>query len=247
MDFFFTHQQHDDNGLALARYRQENATCCSLVEIDKLPTMDDPGRQHRLSWLSCAEKEHLQQFRFPKRYREWLGGRIAAKCCLLHGAQPQPSSPEEFSILPDSYGRPTVTSTASGESIEQCVSISHSQRYAVAICSPSTCGIDIQQITPRILRVQQRCTNQKEVALVTQTVQKDKATILTLIWAVKEAVKKHKLSTEPGIFEAIQLRSIHPGQHPESWHVVCQLVHSGSSWVVHALQREDYILAWSQG
>jgi len=190
----------------------------------------------------------LRRFRFPKRYWEWFSGRIAAKCVLLHGPSPEAGRPGEYTILPDGHGRPTVSCTTSGTPAKNKISISHSSGYAVAIGSTLPCGIDIQLITPQILRIQQRCSSTEEVALVSQVLQQDRASALTLIWTVKEALKKHKLSTEGGFFDSIRIEAISPGAVPDNWAVSCQLERPlPTSTAVEVLKRNNYMIAWSIG
>ncbi len=62
-----------------------------------------------LDWLSLLEQNRYQQFRFPKRQKEWLLGRWAAKYLLSNLLMDSDTFPfHEFSIHNEDSGAPFV-------------------------------------------------------------------------------------------------------------------------------------------
>jgi len=245
-DFF--RSQHKHNEPLQLRYHQADGACLSLVDISQVTAaLLDQKEQTLFSWLTEEEKQYLQRFRFAKRYNEWLSGRIAAKCCLLqssdnrHGAR----QPDDFSILPDPHGQPVLSSKSTGS--HPRISISHSHQYAVAIAANQACGIDIQNIGSQILKVEDRIANSTERTLAQQIFPEHIETGLTMLWAIKEALKKHRLPEQPGIFEAITIGQIISGAGDNSWLAECRLARDNQIHIVHVAHLGQYMLAWSLG
>ena len=225
----------------------EEDECLALVDTSQVSCLLSRAQQMLLSWLSAEEQQYLARFRFPKRYNEWLSGRIAAKCCLLQAAKKQstPLRPEECSILPDSHGRPVLSGAQMGTSMQ--LSISHSHQYAVAMTADLACGIDIQHIGDRIFKVRDRIATTKELVLADSLQAGSREAGLTLLWVAKEAVKKHRLSEQPGIFEAITLELVTPGHTKNSWQAKCRLYENKQSQSVRIVQLDNYMMAWCRG
>lgn len=102
------------------------------------------GRRERLEWqrLACAT---------PKRRREWLLGRCAAKDAvraLVKRLKGVALPPADVEILPDQRGRPVVDGAWRQRlGLSPVVSIAHSHERAVALAAPSDSwllGIDIE-------------------------------------------------------------------------------------------------------
>lgn len=244
-DFFNCQHKHDSS--LLLRYRIEPYGCLAVVDTTQISDLLIPEQQKMLSWLNNEEKQYLHRFRFPKRYNEWLSGRIAAKCCLLQALQPAHSQqhPREFSILPDTHGRPVLSSRPTDNVAN--ISISHSHRYAVAMSADRACGIDIQRISSQILRVQDRIASTREIELVKNLQPGDEEVGLTLLWTVKEAVKKHRLPDQPGIFQAVTIEQINPESKKNSWRAHYCLIGDKQSQPVHIVRLNSYMMAWCQG
>ena len=244
-DFFYSQPEHDQ-ALQLRYLKKEN-TCLTLVDISRVSALIDKEQHTLLSWLTKEEKQHLQRFRFPKRYTEWLSGRIAAKCCLLHNDANNHTDrqPGDFSILPDDHGRPIISMSAQND--PEMLSISHSRQYAVAMTARQSCGIDIQHIGPQIINVEDRIASHTERTLARQISPEHRETGLTTLWAIKEALKKNRLSEHPGIFEAITIKRIIPGNKKHSWLAECHINKDNQTHIVQVAHIGHYILAWSLG
>ena len=242
--FFKCLYQH--NGALRLRYRNEENECLTLVDTSQVSDLLSREQQALLSWLSDEEQQYLAHFRFPKRYNEWLSGRIAAKCCLLQSLKKHALfRPGACSILPDSHGRPVLSGPETAASMK--LSISHSHQYAVAMTADSACGIDIQHIGTRILKVRDRIATAEELALADSLQAGSREAGLTLLWVVKEAVKKHRLSEQAGIFEAIALERVTPGHTKNSWQAQCRLTENKRSQSVRIVHLNNYMMAWCLG
>lgn len=246
MNVFFN-CQHRHNGSLRLRYRLKEEECLALVDMSQVSELLSGEPQALPVWLSGDEKKYLERFRFPKRYNEWLSGRIAAKCCLLQSGKkiPAPHRPDEFSILPDGHGRPIL----SGPRIDPPVrlSISHSHQYAVAMAANQACGVDIQHIGSQILKVRDRIATGKEIVLAESLQTGSREAGLTLLWVIKEAVKKHLLPEQPGIFEAITVEGISPAVNKNCWQAQCRLIENNQRSTVRIVQLDNYMMAWCRG
>lgn len=238
---------HRHNGSLRLRYRRQEDDCLALVDMAQLSELLNREQQALLSWLSSEERKHLERFRFPKRYNEWLSGRIAAKCCLLQTEKEGcvPDRPDTFSILPDSHGRPILSRPQMDGPLH--VSISHSHRYAVAMAATPACGVDIQHIGLQILKVRDRIATAEELVLTDSLRTGSREAALTLLWVIKEALKKHLLPEQPGIFEAIAVERISPADKKNFWQAQCRLTENKQRQAVRIVRLGDYMMAWCKG
>ena len=209
----------------------------ALVNLGALGDGNAAGPAPWAGWLSPEEQTYLGRFRLAKRRTEWIGGRIAAKVCLVHG-RPD-TAPERITILPDDHGRPLVPATPA--SLPRFLSISHSHGLAVALAARVPCGIDLQLVTPGIVKLRERITPTPELDRVATRVAATDQELLTLIWSVKEAVKKQWLADRPGLLEATTITDVRPGTG--HWLLTCRV--SGRNQEVRARCMEGYVLAWS--
>ena len=85
-------------------------------------------------------------------------------------------------IIYDEHGKPHLKNT------HEHLSISHSQhRIAVSIHQKKEHGIDLQHISPKIVRIKQKFLNQAELAMLEEN---ENPLILTVLWSMKEALFK---------------------------------------------------------
>jgi 4'-phosphopantetheinyl transferase len=169
--------------------------------------------------LSGPEQDYLQRFQYPKRRHEWLGGRIAAKAGLLD--PPETAAFQRLTILPDKHGRPIV-SGLSDSSLS--LSISHSGGYAVALAlHGSSCGIDLQEVSDKLPELTKYFATPAELELLDSQPQLGNLeTRLTMLWTVKEAMKKSLLADQPDIFSGIELKRIHAAAN-SAWQCACEV------------------------
>ena len=219
----------------------------SLLDLTQLrPLMEqEAGLKFLTSLLSPDEARLFAGFTYPKRRLEWLGGRLTAKHCLNRLPTLQKTAPffyRDYALLPDGHGRPTLAPPPDLKKIP-ALSISHSRNYAAALATPDgACGIDIQQKSAQLTRVQERFASEKELALPDQP-----ASLLTrlgLIWTAKETVKKCLLSDQSTFFGTINLTKITYEPKSAIWTADCQVLDgTGLSAVVRIVEFEEYLLA----
>lgn len=246
MGVFFCRDRNYDESLRLDYYG-ESGLCLAQVSIPQVADLFTSQKETLLSWLSNEEEQYLNKFRFAKRRYEWISGRIAAKYCLLQANDGKYSAPRptSYSILPNDHGQPVLSPASPGYKCN--ISISHSHRYAVAMTSSQPCGIDIQRIDSQILRVRERIATPSEIDLAQNALPQSAEASLTLLWTVKEAIKKHRLPQQPGLFDAITIEKITTGNLTHSWNVECRLTTGGQLQIVRVIHMDQYMLGWSQG
>lgn len=188
---------------AWGRLRSGAQECAALVDVTELH--DEAAAQV----LSEAEQEFFQQLRHPKRRREWLGGRIAAKAALLNLPEAADFEQEarRLTVLPDVQGRPRVSGGADGLTL----SITHSGRYAAALAGQGRyCGIDLQVMSAKLPLLTKYFATAAELELLAKRLPElgGEIVALTLLWAAKEAIKKSLTQEQPGMFAGIAVTEI---------------------------------------
>ena len=175
----------------------DQTTHLELVVID-LPRLDAELR-HQDQLLACAyldsaEQGRLASFGFAKRRLEWLGGRIAAKKAaipLLSNRHYSLGS-LDLRIEADPQGRPYLRCPAAKGASLPGLSISHSGSYAGGLAVRGQgCGLDLQKITPRVIKVRGYFATDAELATISASQPGlSEAAVLSLIWSAKEAFRK---------------------------------------------------------
>jgi len=79
-------------------------------------------------------------------------------------------------------------------------SLSHTQKYAAAVVSPTSVGIDIESYRPKIHRIADKFVHQNEQAFLGEEVTK-----LTRLWTAKEAIYKALKVTGLSLRQQIEL------------------------------------------
>jgi 4'-phosphopantetheinyl transferase EntD len=191
----------------------------TLVKLDDLEKslQDEHSFEYLLSLLSSGENELFSTFTYPKRKREWLGGRLAAKVAVLTLLQIKSTSEmlTTLTILPTENGSPRLSSSLHAPDQLPVLSISHSDRFAVAMAvKAESCGIDIQKISEKTVRVVDRFCEPGELQLLQDRAPKlNEKERLTLLWSAKEALKKALLHDQPIIFQGVALQSLAANQY----------------------------------
>lgn len=170
-------------------------------------------------YLSSLEQAYVHKLTSIKRKREWLAGRFAAKYAAA-GVLAENGIVRNWStlaVLPDENGRPFLAADNKNTPLPD-ISISHSGNLAVAIAvNKGLCGIDIQQVTDRVVKVRERfCTlaEEKIMQAFFRGQRKKQSVVLTTLWAAKEALRKvANMRSLPG-FLALGLADIHRGPSP---------------------------------
>ena len=143
-----------------------------------------------LDWLTAAERERLEGFRFDKRRRDWLLGRWAAKIALLEviGLSRRDIRRLEIDSAPSGAPIPRLD----GRSYPIGLSLSHSHDCAFAAVSrgATSLGCDIELVEPRSEIFVETYFTESERAQVDSTSPSYRDTLVTKIWSAKESTLK---------------------------------------------------------
>ncbi|MCI5126525.1 MAG: 4'-phosphopantetheinyl transferase superfamily protein, partial [Candidatus Electrothrix sp. AR5] len=218
----FSPAQHTYSNV-LIRLRQKGHQTLSLVDLNLI----EQSLQHNEAALlqrvlSAAEQDYFQRFKYMKRKKEWLGGRIAAKAALLALASHHAADQDlrSITILPNKHGRPIteeLPACLANQRSGPIISISHSDCFAVAMAkkasrvregSRASCGVDLQKISTKLAGLTTHFATDAELQLLAQQADCDEDTRLTMLWTAKEALKKALLHDQSVIFSATELQKI---------------------------------------
>ena len=166
------------------------------IVILSLTEIHNQTQQMLAHWLHPKEQQQLSNFKYEKRNREWLGGRICAKRGLRTFLQQRKKSSfipyhHQCRIMAEESGRPYFSSCEAGSYPLPELSISHSKGCAASMISQSHCGIDIQYPAQSLQKVKDRFITDEEEQLLNRSLSnRPLLSRLVLTWAGKEAVKK---------------------------------------------------------
>lgn len=187
-------------------YNDELCPYLSVVAMDLLQNEITSSSENDIinKYLSGPEKDQLHKYTFRKRRYEWFAGRIAAKhavmALLLYKGliQNEDLQCNDIEVIANPDGKPVVHITPQPEqSWPVEVSLSHSGNLAVGYAVlGGSCGLDIQMIEERVLRVREKYIHPEENLLLSDLSGYSQMSLLTMVWAVKEAVRK-KAATLP--------------------------------------------------
>ncbi|NIR49107.1 4'-phosphopantetheinyl transferase superfamily protein, partial [candidate division KSB1 bacterium] len=177
----------------------------------------------------------------PKRQREWLLGRIAAKDAVRVWLKEENTEemlhPAEFIIENDDRGQPVVRNPGSDNSVPK-ISIAHSHGRALAVASAKSIGVDLEYISEKDTTFVEAITSSRERDWLTNVPSQEKAAWVTRLWCAKEAVSKMNgtgLNGKPKAFEAITFE--------RSGDMTIQATENGQTTKVHTYQEENFIIA----
>ena len=241
MSGFFSGRLMGKDSLTI-RFYDGAGFCIALVDITQVRELLNRDNGLVLDWLSEEEQKHISKYRFPKRYGEWLSGRIAAKAALLHDRIFLQGNydPTDITVLGDDHGRPMLMRPQVVRMPQ--LSISHSGRYGVAMVSFQGCGVDIQKIESRIAKLGDHIGTEQEIQMAVQVLSGSLEEGLTLLWAAKETIKKCCLYDRPGLFTATVIERIFR-KRPGRWVLNCRIA-GDSRQEVQVTLLGGYMLAW---
>ncbi len=240
---FFPSQQSYNN-LPFRLY-QEEGKARSLVDlalIEQAIEQNEPQLLQQL--LSPAEQKYFQRFKYMKRKKEWLGGRLAVKAALLSPLPAHAQILTSITVLPNKHGRPCLEQLPiclAAQESKPVISISHSDDFAVALAQPTgTCGLDLQKISTKLAGLTSHFATDAELLLLAEQAGCDVDTRLTMLWTVKEALKKALLHDQSVIFSETELHEL-TRLNESVWRVTCAVQEKRQSVLVHCLP--PYILS----
>lgn len=139
-------------------------------------------------------------------------------------------------IFYDENGKPHLKNST------KKISISHSHKYVAAIIEKRfETGIDIQKITPKILKIQKKFLHKKELEFIAKN--KNKLEIIHVIWGAKECLyKAHgkgKIIFSENIF-------VDPFPYKNCRKISAHLIlqNEKKSFHLHYEKRDDYMLVY---
>jgi phosphopantetheinyl transferase (holo-ACP synthase) len=219
MNFPFTNCIVDEQLFPVSQLRElllyPHLLTCVILDLELLGL--EVGRlgekQVVAGHLTEKEQELFSKLTSTKRQREWLGGRFAARHAaarLIGQRVTGPKVYQDLGIDVDGNSRPFII--ADKNNSEQSlpdISISHSGSLAAAMAvTNGYCGIDIQQITQKVLKVRERFCSDTEMLILQEAFSASSEIFLTKLWAAKEALRKaSNLASLPG-FTELQLTEI---------------------------------------
>ncbi|WP_235900421.1 beta-ketoacyl synthase N-terminal-like domain-containing protein [Lolliginicoccus suaedae] len=161
--------------------------------------------------LGAPERDQYEAIP-PRRKRQWLLGRIAAKDAirqLLWRTDAAGIFPQEIEIGNEPGGAPFATGTHGRALPELALSIAHCAELGVAIAASGPCGIDVEEVLERDATTEEAALTERERHLLdalASSEANDRALWFARFWTAKEAVAK-KLRTgldgAPKQFEVI--------------------------------------------
>lgn len=145
-------------------------------------------------YLSALE-QRLYQSIAPKRKRQWLAGRVAAKDSvffLLKSNGIASVFPQEMCVYNDDNGKPVLHPNVSTTvPVNLHISISHKDQYAVAIADTQPVGIDIERIENFSESAINLAFSSQENSLVLRAGE-DRTLCFLRAWVAKEAYGKYR-------------------------------------------------------
>ena len=161
------------------------------VDIPPLAAALDQGAEALIDdYLSSPERAHFQTLTHPKRRREWLAGRIAAKTAVRLLLAPGSPDNNRIRILTAEDGTPSVALDGAGTVAPPFVSITHSGDLAASLATllPG-CGIDVEAIDPAAGEIESEFAAPEETTII-RAAMANRNVALTCLWAAKEACRK---------------------------------------------------------
>ena len=183
------------------------------------------------SALQAEEQTALTRFRSAKRQREWATVRY-----LLH---------HEFHIAsPIVYapnGRPYLSSDEQRE-----IGISHTADIVCLAIAPHRFGIDIEQRTPRALRISRAFLSPTELALLNAKPEEERERWATAMWSAKEAVYKCVSDQNLSLTHGITIESISPTPNPIEARMEVTTTASPTPKPIHCFFEPSFVLTVAQ-
>lgn len=211
--------------------------------------MGEGGLPWHATSLSGRERERYERLRFPRRQREWLLGRYAAKVLLSRAERDlEGRSLAEIEILNEESGAPFVV--VDGRRREGTLSISHRAGLAFVAWDPrgGLLGVDVERIEPRFPGFEEDFFTDRERTALSAFLDDRHALGVTLVWSLKEAVLK---ALRQGLRLDTRQVEVHlPSAFPagQDWQN-CEMVLSTNSlpWLGSWRRWGDYVLTVTTG
>ncbi|MBI5200275.1 MAG: 4'-phosphopantetheinyl transferase superfamily protein [Elusimicrobia bacterium] len=174
---------------------------CSIGEAEVLMSFPESLK----GWLSAGEERTLAGLKTPKRKRDWLAARVAAKRVVGRRLQAlgRPLAPADIHIDSHDTREPFVSDEDGDPDESLPISLAHAGDFgACALGAPGDrVGMDLERIEPRDPSWRELMADDSE--LEPDVLQSSEA--LTRLWTAKEAVLKLL-----GVGLSVDLRGVMP-------------------------------------
>ena len=154
------------------------------------------GKEVDLSKHEFENEAAILQELSPRKQSEWL----ASRELLFRIA----SLPKRVECLYDDFGKPYLRGN------DKLISVSHSEKWAAAMVSDRSCGVDIQVYTKTVERIANRFLSEEEMNAKSEI--KNKLHHLHLLWGAKECMYKAYGKKRLEFRKHIYIPSINTGQ-----------------------------------
>ena len=174
---------------------------CRTLSIIELKTVTP----YAAKTLSGHEQNRFQKMG-DKRAQSYLAARLACKRLsrTLSGNDMHTAAPDITTVCADRV-RPCCPHT-DGPLPLSC-SVSHDERFAVAVASDSPMGVDVEKMSTRLMKSRRLYMNKKEQALVQES-QLGEIEAAVRIWSIKEAVAKALDISLADSWNRVQIRAV---------------------------------------
>ena len=165
--------------IPLANIR-EHCRAASIIELNAMAPFAARA-------LSPHEQERFERMGKVRR-KSYLAGRLALKHLarkLAHGDRVTPAS-AIHTIMPD--GTQPCCPVPGNDSPVFC-SLSHDRRYAIAVADDEAIGVDVEQISARVLKARRVYMGKEELAL-TAASSLGEIEASMRVWSIKEGIAK---------------------------------------------------------
>ncbi len=193
----------------------------------------------------CLHLAEMPRFfeldRSPRRQRQWLLGRIAAKEAISSALKREKPGisihPAEIILGYNGNRRPVLESL---EDLAQSlnISISHAENRAVAIVHTEPIGIDLELIKDRKAGFLDAFTTAEERSMLSELGSTENPALITRLWCAKEAAAKAKgtdMGGNPHVFQAIHIQ--------DDGKILLAHRQSNLQYIVYTHRDDDFILA----
>jgi phosphopantetheine--protein transferase-like protein len=169
--------------------------CLCEQDLNNPNQMERPRR-----WLSSSEWDMYRSFPAPRRQKDWLAGRLAAKRVLQAALQDATGKAPELSSIcitnhPNGAPRPSLTDWEDyqEEDFPYHLSISHRDGRGFAAASPKDqgpLGADLERIESRAEGFAEEFFTCEELDWLETTPPSERNAWITVLWSTKEAALK---------------------------------------------------------
>jgi len=179
----------------------------ALLDVTRLAGTESTASR----FLTALEHEEYARLRHPLRRREWLGARVCLKVMLMQ--QRRVGDPLHCAVVKDARGRPRLAFLPEAPAgVAYDCSLSHKGRFVCACVARAAgikVGVDIEEVSPRLLRLAHAFANDRDVLIDSRSAEER----LAILWTLKEACTKVVGRGLGMALRDVTCEEIAPGRH----------------------------------